>query len=139
MALRAVFSKLTVMLVIFLMAGKTACRRATITTRVTAFAFDIYMFPGQLEYGKFVVEGPVTPGIGVMAGGTFFSKTTVMKIILLVTCNTSRRCSYKKIIRMTFFTGGIDMRPYQLETCQVVIILGRFPCLGEMAITTLVS
>ena len=125
------------MLVVLLMAGKTNRRRTTITTRVTTFAFDIYMFLDQLECGKFVVEGPIIPGTGVMAGGTFIPKTTVMKIVILVTFKTRRCCSNEKNIRMTFITGGSNMRPNQLKACQVMIILGRFPSLGGMAISTL--
>jgi len=138
MALRTILSKLPVMGIILLMAGKTIRRRATISTRVTTIAFDIHMFPGQLERSKFVIEGPVIPGSGVVAGGTFFPKTPFMKIILLVAGKTGRGCACKLIIGMTFFTGGIDMRPDQLEACQVVIIPGRLPCLSGMAIATLI-
>jgi len=125
------------MLVVLLMARKTIRRRAAIATRVATFAFDIYMFPGQLECGKVVIESPVIPGTGVMAGGTFFSKAPVMKIIFLVACKTRRRCSDEKIIRMTFFTGSIDMCPDQPEAWQVVIKPGGLPCIGGMTISTL--
>lgn len=139
MAFSTIFSKLSVMLVILLMTPKTICRCATISTRMAAFAIDINMFPGQLERGKVVIEDPVIPGTWVMAGRAFFPKTSIMKIIFLVAGKTCRWCSNEKKILMTFFTSNIDMRPYQLEACQVMIILGRLPPFRGMAIATLIS
>ncbi|MGB7875455.1 MAG: hypothetical protein WBL25_13810 [Anaerolineales bacterium] len=83
---------------------------------MAALTFDIYVFPGQLKSGECVIEYPILPGIGIMTGRTFGSKTTSMKIVLLMAGKAIRRRSHKKSIGMTSFAGHDHMRPNQLET-----------------------
>ena len=84
MAFSTIPAKLTRMLVIFLMTGKTIHGCAAITVRMTAFALDTDMLPCQLESGKSVIENPFCPGSGIMAGRAFRSKAHVVEIILLM-------------------------------------------------------
>ena len=61
MTLNTVPSKLTVVLVILLMARKTIHRRAAIAIRVATLTIDSCVFSGQLESSEGVIEGPILP------------------------------------------------------------------------------
>ena len=62
-----------------------------------------------------------------MTGTAFGPKTALMEIILLVAGKTIVRCSFKQGVFVTVCTGHIYMRPNQLETCLVMIVLGWLP------------
>jgi len=137
MTLGTVRPKLTFVLVIFLVAGKTIHRRATVAVRMAAFAFDTCMFSGQLEGSQGVIESPVLPGTGIMTGLALFAEATFVEIILLMAGKALCRSSSKKQIGVTTFAGCLHVRADQFEVCQVVVILDRAPSLGEVAIVTL--
>jgi len=100
---------------------------------MASLAFYAGMFAGQLEGSQLVIESPVIPGAGVMAGGALFPKTALVEIILLVAGKTGCGRTHEKIVGVTLPAGYSHVRPDQFETSQVVVILRRAPSLRGMA------
>ena len=67
MAPGTVRSKLSIMLIILLVAGEAILRRSTITTCMATLAFYVRVSSGQLEVGELMIKSPIFPGTGVMA------------------------------------------------------------------------
>ena len=111
MASGTVSAKLTVMFVILLMAGHTIHWCTAVAAGMAVLAFHAGMFAGQLEGGQPVIEGPIAPGVGIMASAAFFPKTAFMEIILLVAGKTGCGCVNEKIVCVTLSTGHSHMRP----------------------------
>jgi len=84
MAAGTVRPELPIVLVVILVTGEAFLRRSTITACMAIPAFYFRMFSGQLEVGEFMIERPIFPAAGVMAGGAILPKAAIMLVILLV-------------------------------------------------------
>lgn len=104
---------------------------------MAALAIHTDMFPGQLECGESMIEGPIFPRTGIMTGRAFRPKTAFMEIILLMARNTFRRRLFEKVIRVAFPAGHFHMHPNQFETRLVMIVLNGFPGLRRMTFGTI--
>lgn len=73
------------------------------------FASQARVRTGQWEFAAVVIEVNMIPTRGVMTGRTICAKLPVMRVILLVTGETVRRCAFELIIGVTGLTSEIGV------------------------------
>lgn len=76
---------------------------------------------GQREIAQVVVEGSFLPVERSMAGSTFGTKATVVRIILEMARGTVRGCALEYVVLMAGFTAYPGMLTLQLEGGQAVV------------------
>jgi hypothetical protein len=72
---------------------------------VTSLAGNGCVLSGQVESSQGVVEGPILPIAGIVAGSAFCPKATAVLVVLLVTGKTCCGRIYKKHIHMALVAG----------------------------------
>lgn len=89
MANTAVLAKLTIVIIVFFMAGEAIRRRALEDIiNMAFFARHRAVRTQQLEVRKAVIKSGRFPGIRAMTGAALLTKTALMKIVFLVTGKT---------------------------------------------------
>jgi hypothetical protein len=122
----AILSKLPLMRIIFLMAGKTGRGRALenlINMASRAFNFGVFAF--QLEGRPVVVKRGRFPTCRLVTGAAFFPKFAFVRIILQVTSGAIRRGRFEighgPRGGMAFFASQARVFPGQLEGDPIVV------------------
>ena len=106
-----ILAKLTIVMVIFLMAGKTIGGSTfKYVAGVTGSAQYVRMRTCQLEGGQVVVKRGPGPGLGGMTGRAILAKLAIMMVIFLVTTKTIGRDTSKNVIDVTGLTGNAGVR-----------------------------
>ena len=117
-------AKLTVMVIIIGVTGKTIRRRSLITIRMAGFALHTAMFPGKRETGIAMVEGNIRPLRWLMTGTAIRAELTVVVILVSVAGIAIFWRTFVYIVRMAGFAGDIRMRSCQRET-RIAMVEGR--------------
>jgi hypothetical protein len=130
-------AKLSVVVVIFRMAGETIRGRTFITVGMAGFTLNIAMLPGQRKASVGMVERHIGPFRGLMTGGTVGAKLTVVMVILGMAGETARRRAFVGIVHMAGSAGHFGMGTNQLEARGRMIEMDIAPFCGHVAGSTI--
>jgi hypothetical protein len=136
MASRAIGTETSIVLVILLVAGVAILRRTLEALGMAALAGHTNMFPFKLKISQIVVKFCGYPAYGGVASTTLCAKLTIMGIIGKMAAFTLGGRTLETGY-MAALTGHFDMFALQLEICQAVVKLSRYPALRIVAHTTL--
>jgi hypothetical protein len=123
----AVLSKLSVMLIIFLVAGKTGAIRALEdVVKVAIGTLHIQMLALQFEGRKVMIEGGRFPTADTVTGAAILAQPGFVRIIFAVAIKTLDRRGFKICraarIGMAVRAGRSKVFAFQLESRQIVVI-----------------
>jgi hypothetical protein len=93
----------------------------------------------QFKKRKIMIKSSRFPGLRSMATNAVWTEPASMFIILLVTGSTTGWSACQHIVNMTFFAYNIDMCTSQVKRREVMVKRCRFPGLGGMAGTTILT
>ncbi len=124
----AIRSKLTVVFIILIVAGRTFLRCAPIgTVLMTGLARHNDMPASKFEGCEVVIEFSWFPGFGGMTGGTICTEAPFMRFVLLMTGLAILRCVFISISLVACFTIHARVSASQRERKQGMIYGGLFP------------
>jgi len=100
---------------------------------VAAGAGNINMPAHQRKTCVRMVEGDILPGGWFMTCLAVRAQFTLMRVILLVACETIHRSALEELVQMTTLAGNICMSCIEFKSGSVVIELGGCPAIGRVA------
>ena len=125
--------KLAAVRFILPVAGETIHRGSPVTTRVTSLARNGRVHSGQLKSSQAMVEGPILPIAGIMAGNAIRPKATFVRVILLVAGKAVYGRSYEERIHVALAAGYSYVCSHQLKARAIVVEVGWLPARGQVA------
>ncbi len=140
MADGTVLSKLTIVMVIFLVTANTAQGRTLENVvHMTHSAQHSRMCTGQFESCQVVVKNSPAPGFGCMASRTILAQCSVVHIILLMAGKAIGWRAFEDFVDVTFCAEHTRMCPRQLKSRQIMIKRGPTPGLGGMTTSAILA
>ncbi len=138
MAIGAIRTILSAMVIIFRMAGITIGRCALVDI-VDMAAGTSHLAVGSCQFKgrQVVIEGRWKPTTGRMTEGTVRSILPTMRIVLCMAGITARWGASIGVIGMTICAGNLSVLPGQYEGSQVMVKSSRSPGAGCMARRTI--
>lgn len=134
MADRTIPPKLSVMVIVLRVAGKTILGSAfKNVVPVTGHATYTYMFANKWKCSEVVIELSAQPLCSLMTCSTIFPILSIVNVSCSVTGETIPGRIFVYTVDMTGLACYINMRTCQHETRRVVIELGRKPRGSSMA------
>jgi len=128
----AICAKLSIMLIVVGVTGKTVGGRAFISVCMTCLALYVCVLPCQREGRVVVIEGHVAPSGRVMARSTIRAELAVMLVIVCMAGKTIPGCPFVYVIHMARLADHIGMCTRQRERRVVVIERRILPTAGVM-------